>query len=191
MEQDQIGQLRDLFNAINAINEERLLRPQLEDGSLEEFATSLAYIRRFATLAADHGTEIPQGDVQQLMNSLGSIKEQLETQASRPTDQYVASRHDFLSAARTAIDELKRKFWPSLVAEAVIARGLLDDGGIQRELERTIESIREESNNTIQQVKEEAKKATEEAKSLADEIESRARPDSFWDFRRRSAEAVW
>ena len=173
--EEQITQLRAVSAAIEKVDEDKLLRPSLGEVALqEEFAAKLTEIRRTAAVALEHAAEVHHNQVQGIIGSLQQIQTELEQQADRTNEEYVTHRPQFLTSIQTRLEELKQ-YWPSLVAAAVEARGFLEDEGVKREYERTIESIREESKKAIQQVKEEATKTIEEARTLAEQIESRAR----------------
>ena len=98
----------------------------------------------------------------------------MEQQANRSNSDYVAERPQFLVNIATQLEALKQH-WPPLVTVAIESRGLLEDEGVRREYEQTIESIKSESGNALQQVQEEARKTIEEARTLAEQIENRAR----------------
>ena len=173
--EEQIRQLKEISAAIEKVDAEKLLRPSLGEVALkEEFALKLREIQRKAAFAHEHGADVHSNQMQGIIGPLERIRTELEQQANRSNEEYVTHRPGFLTNIDSLLEELKQ-YWPSLVAVAVESRGFLEDAGIQREYERTIESIREESKSTIQQVQEEANRTIEQARTLAEQIESRAR----------------
>ena len=173
--EDQIQQLRDLSDAIENIDEEKLLRPSLGEVALkEEFAPKLKKIKRRAAFALKHAAEVHYNQLQSIIEPLGQIRTELEQQADRSNEDYVTNRPHFLTNILLQLEELK-VYWPSLVAAGVESRGFLEDEGVKREYDGMIESIKEEAKSTVQQVQEEANKTIEEARTLAEQIENRAR----------------
>ncbi len=170
-----IGQLQDLSDAIKNIDKDSLLRASLGEVSLQEnFAPRLEGIQREFEFVLEHASDVHDSHVQSILGPLGRIKSAIEEQANRSNEDYVAQRSTFLTNIDVHREALKQ-FWPPFVAAAVKSRGFLEDEGVRREYERTIESIKKESESALQQVQSEAKKTIDEAKELAEQIENRAR----------------
>ena len=173
--EEQITQLQGLSDAIENVDEDKLLRPSLGEVALqEEFASKLTEIQHKMAFALAHVGEVYDSHVQGVIGPFEQIRAEMEQQADRSNEDYVANRPAFLSNIDLRLMGLK-EHWPSFVAAAVESRGFLEDEGLKREYESTVLSIKEEAKSAIQQVQEEAKKTIEEARTLADQIESRAR----------------
>lgn len=172
---DQLVSLQKYVDAILNVDQESLLRNSLGEVALEnDFAVSLETIHKRVLFARQYAPEVHHEQVQGIVDYFGHIRTLLEEQASRSNQDYVANRDQFLNTIRSYLEELKR-FWAPFVTAAVESRGFLDDEGIRREYEETIQSIKSESESALQQVKEEADRTIEEARLLAKDIESRAR----------------
>jgi len=168
-------QLKNLSDAIVNIDKEKLLRASLGEEALqEEFSPTLEKIRKKVDFALEYAPEAHDKHVQNILSPLDSIRAEMEQQANRSNSDYVAERPQFLVNIATQLEALKQH-WPPLVTVAIESRGLLEDEGVRREYEQTIESIKSESGNALQQVQEEARKTIEEARTLAEQIENRAR----------------
>ena len=168
-------QLKDLSDAIMNIDKDKLLRASLGEVALqEEFSPTLEKIQKKVDLALQYAPEAHDEQIQNILGQLEGIRSEMEQQANRSVNDYVAYRSPFLTNIATYLEELKR-FWAPIVAVAVESRGFLEDEGVRQEYERTIESIKNESKSALRQVQEEAQKTIEEARNLAEQIENRAR----------------
>ena len=173
--EDSLRQLQELSNAIKSVNRERLLRPTLGEESLQqEFAPRSEKIQQGIEFALEHAQDVHDTHVQDILSPLSNIQGIMEQQANWPNAEYVTHRSDFLTNIDAYLEELKQ-FWPPFVTAAVQARGFLEDEGVRREYERTMESMKKESDTALQQVRSEAEKTIEEARTLAEQIENRAR----------------
>ena len=172
---DQINQLGAVARAIVTIDKDKLLRASLGAVSLEEdFAPTLAEIQKKVDFAFRYADQLHDSQIQKIIGLFEPIRIELEQQADRSDTDYVTNREQFLNNLKAKREGLKL-VWAPVVAAAVEERGFLEDEGIRREYERTIESIKRESESALQQVKEEADKTIEEARTLAEQIENRAR----------------
>ena len=172
---EQIASLQELSDAILNVDQKKLLRVSLGDVALQnDFDNSLETIRKRVLFARQYAPEVHHDQVQGIVEYFGHIRTLLEEQAGRSNQDYVANRDQFLKTISSYLEEIRR-FWAPFVTAAVESRGFLDDEGIRREYEETIESIKSESEIALRQVKEEANKTIEEARELAKDIENRAR----------------
>ena len=170
-----IDQLKNLSNEIENIDKDRLLRPSLGEEALQEdFVPRLEEIQRRFEFALQYASDVHDNQVQNILGPLEHIKSAIEGQASLSNADYVAQRSNFLTDIDAYLEELKQ-FWPPFVTAAVESRGFLEDEGVRREYERTIDSIKKESESALKQVQSEAEKTIAEARTLAEQIENRAR----------------
>ena len=170
-----IDQLKNLSNEIENIDKDRLLRPSLGEEALQEdFVPRLEEIQRRFEFALQYASDVHNSQVQNILGPLAEIKSTMEGQASLSNADYVAQRSNFLTDIDAYLEELKQ-FWPPFVTAAVESRGFLEDEGVRREYERTIDSIKKESESALKQVQSEAEKTIAEARTLAEQIENRAR----------------
>ena len=168
-------QLQNLAEEIFSIDTNNLLRTSLGALSLEkDFGPTLEQIRKKVDLVRQYGREIHDNHIQSILSILESIRNAIKQQADCSDADYAARRQQFLDNVEANLETLKQ-FWSPVVTAAVEARRFLDDEGVRREHERTIESIKKESETALQQVKEESNKTIEEARTLAKQIEDRAR----------------
>ena len=170
-----IKQLQDLAEEIRLIDTNNLLRTSLGALSLEkDFGTTLEQIGKKVDLVRQYGREVHNDQIQRILSILGEIRTAIKQQADCSDADYAARRQQFLNNVKSYLETLKQ-FWAPVVTAAVETRGFLDDEGMRRQYERTIESIKKESETALQQVKEESNKTIEEARTLAKQIEDRAR----------------
>lgn len=172
---NRMRQLQNLAKEIFLIDTNDLLRTSLGALSLErDFGPTLEQIRKKVDLVRQYGREVHDDQIQNILSILESIRDAITQQADCSNADYAARRQQFLNDIKGYIETLNQ-FWAPVVAAAVEARGFLDDEGVRREHERTIESIKKESETALQQVKEESNKTIEEARTLAKQIEEEAR----------------
>ena len=170
-----IEQLKNLSDEIGNIDKDRLLRASLGEEALQEdFAPRLEEIQRRFEFALQYASDVHDNQVQSILGSLEHIKSAMEEQANWSNVDYVAQRSQFLTNIDTYLEEIK-EFWPPFITAAIESRGFLEDEGIRREYESTIDSIKKESESALQQVQSEAQKTIAEARDLAEQIENRAR----------------
>ena len=172
---DVMYQLQNVMEKILSVDRDRLLRVSLGTGSLEkDFARTLEKIQKKVELVYQYGHELHSQQMQDIIEPLDAIGSEMKQQAARSDGEFVSNRSSFLDKIKRQLEELMQ-FWPPVTTAAFEARGFLDDEGVRREYERTIESIKKESEIALQQVKEESNKTIEEARTLAKQIEDRAR----------------
>ena len=172
---DYMTQLQNLAEEIFSIDTNNLLRTSLGALSLEkDFSSTLEQIGKKIDLLRQYGREIHDEQIHNILSILESIRNAIKQQADCSDADYAAHRQQFLENVKANLEDLKQ-YWAPVVAAAVEARGFLDDEGVRREHERTIESIKKESETALQQVKEESNKTIEEERTLAKQIEDRAR----------------
>ena len=172
---DYMTQLQNLAEEIFSIDTNNLLRTSLGALSLEkDFSSTLEQIGKKIDLLRQYGREIHDEQIQNILSILESIRTAIKQQADFSDADYAAHRQQFLDNVKANLEDLKQ-YWAPVVAAAVEARRFLDDEGVRREHERTIESIKKESETALQQVKEESDKTIEEARTLKKQIEEEAR----------------
>ena len=170
-----VKRLQDLLEAIVNIDKDKLLRGSLGVEALgENFAPTLKEIQKKVEFVLQYAQNLHDQQIDNILSILGNVSEELKRQADYSNANYVASRQQFLDSVKEHLETLKQ-FWAPVVTAAVEARGFLDDEGVRREYERTIESIKKDSETALQQVKAESNKTIEEARILAKQIEERAR----------------
>lgn len=173
--QPQIDNLKKLSDELKSIKGEQLLRPQLGEESLKsEFGPKLEIISQKLGFALEFAPEVHDTYLNPIYGTFNNIVSALKTQSKRNNAEYVSQRKNFLNTITTHIEELKIH-WAQLISVAVEKRGFLQDEGIRKEYQRTVDAMKKESNTIIQQLKEESTKALEGARKLAQEIEAKAR----------------
>lgn len=173
--EEQINRLKELASEIGDVDKDKLLRVSLGEASLErDFAPKLAEIERKFQFALDHASEVHDSHVQNTLGLFEHIKQEIDQQASRTNAEYVAQSENFQQNIDNYLMQLKQ-YWPPYITAAVESRGFLEDEGVAREYERTVNSIKDESESALEQVRNEAKKTIDEARTLAEQIENRAR----------------
>jgi hypothetical protein len=98
----------------------------------------------------------------------------MDAQSKRNNAEYVTQRTQFLANIDSHFESLLN-YWSPFITAAIEKRGFLQDEGIQKEYERTIEEMKTQSANSLKLVQDEANKTIEEARKLAQQIEERAR----------------
>ena len=172
---DEVSSLRGLSDAIMNVDKDKLLRPSLGDLSLQSaFGPTLEKIQQKFAIALKYAPELPSNQLAPIRDNFAYISQQMEEQANNNDRDYATTQDQFVSTITSHLEELQ-SHWPPVVTAAIEIRGLLEDKGVHREFERTIESMKQESANALKQVKEEAQKTIEDARVLAESIEKRAR----------------
>lgn len=172
---DEVKSLWDLSDAIMNVDKDKLLRSSLGELSLQStFAPTLEKIQRQFEFAKKYAAGLHNSQLAPIRDKFTYISEQMREQANRTHPDYVATRDHFLTEIKNQLEELTCH-WPPVVTVAVESRGFLEDEGVHRQYEHTIESMKQESAHALKQVKEEAQKTIEDARVLAESIEKRAR----------------
>jgi hypothetical protein len=171
----QITNFKKIAEKFQTLDREKLLRPSLGEESLKSaFGPKLELLDQKIEFALEYAPNVNDNTVSQLANLLNQFYDQMNAQAQRSNAEYVSQRNQFLSTIDTYFEQLLIH-WPFFVAAAIETRGFLQDEGIRKEYERTIEAMKAESASSLKLVKEEAEKTIEEARKLAQQIEERAR----------------
>ena len=172
---DEVKSLWDLSDAIMNVDKDKLLRSSVGEVSLQSaFAPTLEEIQRKFEFAKKYAAALHNNQLAPIRDIFTYIAEQMREQVNRSNQDYVATREQFLTEIKNHLEELKHH-WPPVVTVAVETRGFLEDEGVHRAYERTIESMKQAAANALNQVKEEAQKTIDEARVLAERIEKRAR----------------
>ena len=167
----QITNLKKIADKFGTLEQEKLLRPSLGEESLKSaFEPKLELLNKKIEFALEYAPNVSDTTVSQVASLFNQFYEQMNAQASRGNAEYVAQRTPFLSTTNSYFEQLLIH-WPFFVAAAIDARGFLQDEGIRKEYERTIEAMKTESATSLKLVKEEAAKTIEEARKLAQQIE--------------------
>ncbi len=173
--QGQLARFRAVADAFKKIDKDKLLRPSLGEASIKEaFGDRLDQINRKLEFALEFGQHVHDSQLSQVASNFEQISALMQAHAGRNNSEYVAQRDAFLSTIESHMEQLLQ-FWPSFVTAAIEVRGFLQDEGIRKEYQRTIDSMKAESGNALKLVKDEAAKTIGEAKQLADDIEKKAR----------------
>ncbi len=173
--QDLIDQLKSLLVSIDEIDDEKLLRPTLGEVSLSDrFADDLAQIKKDLAFAIQYAPYVRNGDLENIRGYYQNISSLIQEQVRRSPENYVTAVQPFLNDIRGNLEGLKQ-FDPPFICAAIKERGFLDDEGIRRAYESTVQSIKQEAKNSLRGIKDESKSILEEAEQLAKRIEGRAR----------------
>jgi len=173
--QGQLTNLSAIAEALRKIDKDKLLRPTLGEASIKEtFSDRLEQINRKLEFATEFAPAVHDEYVSQVVSAFQNIHVAMQNQASLDNAHYVASRDQFLININSYLEQLQRS-WPAFVTAAVEARGFLQDEGIRKEYQRTIDAMKVEAENSLKLVKAEAEKTIEEARKLAKQIEDGAR----------------
>src|SRR4051812_7675911 len=174
--QSVLAAFKSTADAFSKIDEARLLRKSLGEESLEvqlkpileQLRRKIDFAQRYAPLVHDsHATQVQQ----QLQAAVAGLNEQ----ANRGNaSEYIANKQGLLSSLNTWLDGANA-YWPPFVAAAVESRGFLEDEGIRKEYERTLNQMQTETRAALENVRRESTAAIDEARKLAEQIEARAR----------------
>lgn len=171
----QITNLKKITEKFGTLDQEKLLRSSLGEESLKAaFGPKLELLNKKIQFALEYAPNVSDSTVSQVASLFNQFYDQMNAQASRGNAEYVSQRTQFLSTINTYFEQFLIH-WPFFVAAAIETRGFLQDEGIRKEYERTIEAMKTESANSLKLVKEEADKTIEEARKLAQQIEDKAR----------------
>jgi hypothetical protein len=170
-----VAELQTTSNQFDAIDLAKLLRKTLGEESLEmALQPRLERVRQFRDFGVKYAPTVHNEFVNQLRSQLQNIVTLLTQQSNRGNPEYISNKNQVLQQLDAYIEE-SRRFQPAFVSAAILERGFLEDEGIRREYQKTVEELRKETAETLATVKKEADKAIGDAKALADEIEARAR----------------
>lgn len=171
----QVVNLKKIADQLRTVPADKLLRPNLGEESLKsDFGPRFELLNKRIEFALEYAPYVSDNIVAAVANVFNSMSNQMDAQSKRNNAEYVSQRTQFLAAIDRSIDELLQH-WPPFVTAAIEMRGFLQDEGIKKEYERTIEAIKRESSQSLELVKQEANKTIEEARKLAQQIEERAR----------------
>lgn len=171
----RLDNLKAVAERFAAVDRDGLLRTTLGKASLDkDFGERLDHLQRKLQFALDYGIGVCDQYVDQVVNAFEMIRQQMDAQAKRSDPEYVAQRSPFLGIMDSYTEQLLHP-WPAFVSAAVEMRGFLQDEGIRKEYQKTVDSMRKEADGALKQVREEASKTIGEARELATQIEQRAR----------------
>lgn len=173
--QSQLANLKKIADGFHAVDQEKLLRSSVGEESLQSaFGPRLELLNKKLDFALEFAPNVNDNNVAQVATLFNQFQQQMDAQAKRSNTEYVAKRAEFLSTIDGYFEQLLQH-WPPFVTAAVEMRGFLQDEGIRKEYQRTIDSMKDESAKALTLVKDEAGKTIEEARKLAQQIEERAR----------------
>lgn len=169
-------QLMGVAAAIQGINQDKLLRKEYGEASLEkEFLPRLDEINKKMRIILQHMEELEDDQLDPIISQLNNICEEMRQQAgSEQLETYVENRGTFLIETAKYLRNIRLN-WPPVVAAVMEARGLLDDEDVLQVHERTIQAIRVESEDILQKLREQGNNAIQEAEAFAKNIVGQAR----------------
>jgi len=174
-QQAQLLNLKKVADSFKAIEKEKLLRPSMGEESLKsDFGPMLELLHQKIEFAIEFAPNVNDSTISAVARIFNEFQKQMEAQAKRNNIEYVSQKPTFINTVNGYFEELLQN-WPPFVTAAIETRGFLQDEGIRKEYQRTIDLMKEESANALKSVKEEANKTIEEARNLAQQIEERAR----------------
>ena len=145
---DLINQLKEIADSLNKISMEDLLRPTLGPLSLETFAPDFERLKNSLDFAITYSPRVHRSNIQNYVNIYQSIATELVGQAGRTDQDYANVRDSVLNHMRSHIEELSQ-FSPPFVTAAIMSRGFLDDEGVRKEYERTIQELKTEAKKSL------------------------------------------
>lgn len=173
--QSQLANLKKTADGFRAVDQEKLLRSSVGEESLQSaFGPRLELLNKKLDFALEFALNVNDNNVAQVASLFSQFQQQMDAQAKRSNTEYVAQRAQFLATIDGYFEQLLQH-WPPFVTAAIEMRGFLQDEGIRKEYQRTIDSMKDESAKALTLVKDEAGKTIEEARKLAQQIEDRAR----------------
>jgi hypothetical protein len=171
-----LDQMKQILNGLKGIDRNKLLRPTIGEESLEQagFAKTLDAILRKVSFAHEYGREVDEGIFNAVTGIFSNLHAALDSQAKRSNPEYVQQKANFLAQIESTLQQV-RQYWTHFVAAAIEARGFLEDEGIRKEYQKTVDEMKAQAEDALTHVREESSKTIGEAKKLAEEIEQRAR----------------
>ncbi len=174
--QQALDQMKQTLEGLKGIDRNKLLRPTIGEESLEQagFAKTLDAILQKASFAHQYGRDVDDSVFNAVIGIFNNLRATLDTQAKRSNPEYVQQKANVLSQVESTLQQT-RQYWAHFVAAAVEARGFLEDEGIRKEYQKTVDDMKAQAEEALKHVREESDKTIGEAKKLAEEIEQRAR----------------
>jgi hypothetical protein len=152
------------------------LRKNLGDESLEnQLKPILAELKRKIEFAQRYAPMVHDSAVSHVQQQLQAAVSALSQQANYATaGEYISNKQSLLAGVNANLEAANAQ-WPPFVTAAVESRGFLEDEGIRKEYERTLQQMQSETSAALENVRKESTAAIEEARKLAEQIENRAR----------------
>jgi hypothetical protein len=174
--EQSMKQMEQILNDLKGIDRAKLLRPKIGEESLEQtgFAKTVDTSLKKAAFAYQYGVDVDDSVFSAVMNVFSNLRSILKTQADCNNAEYVQRKGGFIIQVDSTIQQL-RQYWTHFVAAAIEARGFLEDEGIRKEYQETVDKMKAQADEAVKHVQEESNKTIEEARKLAKEIEDRAR----------------
>ncbi len=174
--QQALEQMKQMLDGLKGIDRNKLLRPTIGEESLEQagFAKTLDTILRKATFAQQYGGDVDESVFNAVNGIFNNLRVALDAQAKRSNTEYVQQKANVLAQIESTLQQL-RQYWTHFVAAAIEARGFLEDEGIRKEYQKTVDEMKAQAEDALKHVREESSKTIAEARKLAEEIEQRAR----------------
>lgn len=171
---DRINELSTAVLNIKNIDKDKILRSSLGEESLAAFEKDLIDLIKKGEFAVQYGSEVSDNYVTQAFNTFNQIYKELNTHATRTNAEFVTQREQFLQNIKNSKESIKN-FWFAFTSAALEVRGFLEDEGIRKEYQHTVQLMEEKANENLSRVREQAEQTIAEAKKLANEIEGKAR----------------
>lgn len=173
--QQKMEELKTLIGSLASLESGKLLRPDLGVESLKsDLEPLIEQIKHKTDFASEFAPYVHDTHLAQFIGPLNQIFTAMQQQIARGNPEYISQKKQFVQFIRERLEEIKLHWFP-FVAAAVEARGFLQDEGIRKEYQQTIENMRNMADNTVKNVKGETDKMLEEARKMAQQIEERAR----------------
>jgi leucyl-tRNA synthetase len=171
-----LDQMKQLLGKLKSIDRERLLRPSLGEGSLDQagFSTTLDTVINKANFAVEYGKVVDESIFSSVMNIFTNLHATLDAQSKRVSADYVGQLATFTNQVAALLQQLQ-PHWTHFISAAIEARGFLEDEGIRKEYQKTVEEMKAQAEEALKHVKEESEKVLAQATKLANDIEERAR----------------
>lgn len=172
---NSIKELENVIDHIRSIDNNALIRDNLGEESLRvDIAPLMEIISSKMELAQGYSTRVHDSAVNGTAQIFNKIYKILEEQSKRDASSYISNKASFLTSFSQELENLGQ-YWPHFICAAIESRGFLEDEGIRKEYQRSVDTMKLEASSAIEDVRIQSGIAIDQAKQLAKEIEDRAR----------------
>lgn len=172
---EQVEKLKSIYEEFKNIDRRKLLRPYLGEKSLKtEFSPKLEEIIGNLEYAINVADELHVNHINNIVNILNKIIQRIKTHSDIEDPDYIRERNNFLNDIENEHENLKLR-WDPVIVVKLQKSGLLEDEGIRKEYQKTVNDMQKKSDEIIENMEQKTKEILENAQDFANTIEEKAR----------------
>jgi hypothetical protein len=175
--QQVIDEFKTVYINMKNIDQVRLMRENIGVESLKndsKFTEEYTEILKTIEFINEYRFDVHDAALSAMTGIYTQVLRRLRNQTDINNADYMSQKQGFLQALGVQLDQVRQNLF-YFVSAAIIQKNILEDNGIQKEHNRSMAKLKEESKLLLEQLNKAAQDNLAEVKKHAEEIESRAR----------------